>query len=260
VKKSDLYKSKTGTIVPNAQIIVDKKAYNNSSMTATPLDAAAAAFMILNIFMKKCLQSCLLVERTLNDDYFIIFLLQANTDELNFFRGDNALIKGKYRRDTVCIVLLDANLEDGKIGMNNIVIKRLHARLGDIAVPKVLMKKCLRHRLVVDKTLNDDNLIIFLFCGDNMLIKGKKCNDTACIVLADENLEDGHISMNKVLFNNLRAGLGDTTSKKVVYVPSSPFLEAMSKQSLAVLYMMNAKGSLNIEKTRTRSRLSGDRW
>ena len=35
-------------------------------------------------------------------------------EELNLFRGDNDLIKGDKRKDTVCIVLADDNLDDGQ--------------------------------------------------------------------------------------------------------------------------------------------------
>merc|ERR1719424_2577473 len=53
-------------------------------------------------------------------------------EELNLFRGDNVLIKGKKRKDTVCIVLADEALDDGKIRMNKVVRKNLRVRLGDI--------------------------------------------------------------------------------------------------------------------------------
>merc|ERR1719149_145215 len=48
------------------------------------------------------------------------------------FRGDNVLIKGKKRKDTVCIVLADDNLDDNKIRLNKVVRKNLRVRLGDV--------------------------------------------------------------------------------------------------------------------------------
>merc|ERR1712178_161077 len=39
---------------------------------------------------------------------------------------------GKKRKDTVCIVLADENLDDGKIRLNKVVRKNLRVRLGDI--------------------------------------------------------------------------------------------------------------------------------
>jgi transitional endoplasmic reticulum ATPase len=40
-----------------------------------------------------------------------------------------------------------------------------------------------------------------LFRGDTVLLKGKKSKDTVCIVLADDETEDGNIRMNKVYLN-----------------------------------------------------------
>jgi len=39
-------------------------------------------------------------------------------EELQLFRGDTVLLKGKRRKDTVCIVLADDTCEAGKIRMN----------------------------------------------------------------------------------------------------------------------------------------------
>ena len=51
-----------------------------------------------------------------------------------------------------------------------------------------------------------------LFRGDSVLIKGKKKRETVCIVIADEETEDGKIRMNKVVRNNLRCKMGDVVS------------------------------------------------
>jgi len=72
------------------------------------------------------------VEEALNDDNSVVSLSQAKMEELNLFRGDNVLIKGKKRKDTVCIVLADDNLDDSKIRLNKVVRKNLRVRLGDI--------------------------------------------------------------------------------------------------------------------------------
>merc|ERR1719450_1133638 len=53
-------------------------------------------------------------------------------EELNLFRGDNVLIKGKKRKDTVCIVLADEQCEGGNIRMNKVIRKNLRVRLGDV--------------------------------------------------------------------------------------------------------------------------------
>lgn len=53
-------------------------------------------------------------------------------DELQLFRGDTVLLKGKRRRETVCIVLSDEGISDEKIRINRCVRSNLRVRLGDI--------------------------------------------------------------------------------------------------------------------------------
>eukprot|EP00698_Gefionella_okellyi_P013698 TRINITY_DN376_c0_g1_i5.p1 TRINITY_DN376_c0_g1~~TRINITY_DN376_c0_g1_i5.p1 ORF type:complete len:815 (+),score=225.61 TRINITY_DN376_c0_g1_i5:173-2446(+) len=53
-------------------------------------------------------------------------------EQLQLFRGDTVLLRGKKRRDTVCIVLADETCEEGKIRMNKVVRKNLCVRLSDI--------------------------------------------------------------------------------------------------------------------------------
>lgn len=53
-------------------------------------------------------------------------------NQMQLFRGDTVLIKGKKRRDTVCIVLHDETCDETKIRMNKCVRSNLRVRLGDI--------------------------------------------------------------------------------------------------------------------------------
>ena len=53
-------------------------------------------------------------------------------DELQLFRGDTVLLKGKKRKESVCIVLSDETVTDDKIRMNRVVRNNLRVRLGDI--------------------------------------------------------------------------------------------------------------------------------
>jgi transitional endoplasmic reticulum ATPase len=53
-------------------------------------------------------------------------------DELQLFRGDTVLLKGKRRKKTVCIVLSDPNCPDEKILMNRVVRNNLRVRLSDV--------------------------------------------------------------------------------------------------------------------------------
>jgi translation initiation factor IF-1 len=68
----------------------------------------------------------------------------AKMDELQLFRGDTVLLKGKKRKDTVCIVLADENCEEGKIRMNKVVRKNLRVRLGDVV--SVHQVRCVRRQ------------------------------------------------------------------------------------------------------------------
>lgn len=53
-------------------------------------------------------------------------------DELGLFRGDTVILKGKKRRETVCIVLYDEACSNEKILLNKVVRHNLRVRLGDV--------------------------------------------------------------------------------------------------------------------------------
>ena len=53
-------------------------------------------------------------------------------DDIKLFRGDTVMLKGKRRRETVCIVLSDETASDEKIRINRCVRNNLRVRLGDI--------------------------------------------------------------------------------------------------------------------------------
>ncbi|RWS27496.1 transitional endoplasmic reticulum ATPase-like protein, partial [Leptotrombidium deliense] len=74
----------------------------------------------------------LIVEEAVNDDNSVVALSQAKMDELQLFRGDTVLLKGKKRKETVCIVLSDETCQNDKIRMNRCVRNNLRVRLGDI--------------------------------------------------------------------------------------------------------------------------------
>ncbi|CAM0955841.1 unnamed protein product [Alopecurus aequalis] len=67
-----------------------------------------------------------------NDDNSLVALHPDTMEKLQLFRGDTALLKGKKRKDTVCIVLPDDTCEQTKIRMNKVVRKNLRVRLGDV--------------------------------------------------------------------------------------------------------------------------------
>ncbi|KAL4627394.1 hypothetical protein ACB092_05G162500 [Castanea dentata] len=75
----------------------------------------------------------LVVDESMNHDDNSVVLLHPDTmNTLNFFHGDAVLIKGKKRRDTVCVVLGDEACDKSKVFMNKVVRSNLRVRLGDV--------------------------------------------------------------------------------------------------------------------------------
>lgn len=64
-------------------------------------------------------------------------LSPSKMNELKLFKGDNILIKGKKRKETLVVVITDNQLEENKIRMNKIIRKNLRVRLGDIVTIRV---------------------------------------------------------------------------------------------------------------------------
>ncbi|XP_033095671.1 transitional endoplasmic reticulum ATPase-like isoform X3 [Anneissia japonica] len=98
----------------------------------------------------------LIVEEAVNDDNSVVCLSQAKMDELQLFRGDKVLLKGKKGRDTVCNVLSDDTISDRKIRINRVIRNNLRVRLGDIisvqGCPDVKYSKRI-HVLPIDDTV-----------------------------------------------------------------------------------------------------------
>ena len=74
----------------------------------------------------------LIVDDATTDDNSVVSISAEKMDELQLFRGDTVLLKGKRRKETVCIVLSDDNIPNEKIRMNRVVRQNLRARLGDV--------------------------------------------------------------------------------------------------------------------------------
>ena len=73
---------------------------------------------------KKRSPNRLLVDEATNDDNSVIALSTAKMEELQLFRGDTVLIKGKKGHETVCIVLTDETCDDANVRMNKVVRKK----------------------------------------------------------------------------------------------------------------------------------------
>ncbi|XP_054162471.1 transitional endoplasmic reticulum ATPase [Oppia nitens] len=121
-----------------------------SDKKANPEDLATA------ILKTKQKPNRLLVEEAANDDNSVVALSQSKMDELQLFRGDTVLLKGKKRRETVCIVLSDDSCPNEKIRMNRCIRNNLRVRLGDVVsvqpCPDVKYGKRI-HVLPIDDTV-----------------------------------------------------------------------------------------------------------
>jgi len=99
----------------------------------------------------------LMVEEASTDDNSVVTMSPEKMEELQLFRGDTVLLKGKRKKETVCIVLSnDDAVSNDKIGMNRVVRQNLRVRLGDIvgvqACPDVKYGKRI-HVLPIDDTV-----------------------------------------------------------------------------------------------------------
>ncbi|XP_029355415.1 transitional endoplasmic reticulum ATPase-like [Echeneis naucrates] len=98
----------------------------------------------------------LIVDEVLNEDSSIVNLSQNKTEELQLFRGDTVVLRGRKQRQTVCIVLTDDSCGDERIRMNRVTRSNLRVRLGDVisihACPDIKYGKKI-HVLPIDDTI-----------------------------------------------------------------------------------------------------------
>ncbi|KDP39214.1 hypothetical protein JCGZ_00971 [Jatropha curcas] len=73
-----------------------------------------------------------IVDEAINDDNSSIQLHPHAFEKLNLFQGDTLLIKGKRRKDKICIAWADETCEVHKIRMNRVIRSNLKVRLGDM--------------------------------------------------------------------------------------------------------------------------------
>ena len=88
--------------------------------------AAAGSRRILTALTRR-----LIVDDAVHDDNSVVSLHLNTMTKLQLFRGDTVQIKGKKRKDTICIVLADDTCEEAKIRMNEVRCKNeTHAFAG----------------------------------------------------------------------------------------------------------------------------------
>lgn len=104
----------------------EKKLVDASGAERTE-DATATA-----ILRRKKKDNAFIVDDATSDDNSVIAMTSDTMDKLELFRGDTVIVKGKKRKETVLIVLVDDDLEDGAIRINRVVRNNLRVRLGDL--------------------------------------------------------------------------------------------------------------------------------
>eukprot|EP00775_Hariotina_reticulata_P003458 gene3458-3729_t len=109
--------------------MADEAGPSQASVDASKKDKKDYSTAILE---RKKSPNRLVVDEAVNDDNSVVALHPKTMDKLQLFRGDTVLLKGKKRKDTVCIVLSDDTVDESKIRINKVVRKNLRVRLGDI--------------------------------------------------------------------------------------------------------------------------------
>jgi len=73
------------------------------------------------------------------DDNTTVEMTQAKMDELNIFQGDNVIMKGKKRKETLgtCIPCEDVTMKDEQIRTNKCIRRNLRLRVGDQMIVKI---------------------------------------------------------------------------------------------------------------------------
>ncbi|CAF5002319.1 unnamed protein product, partial [Rotaria socialis] len=95
---------------------------------AKPVDPTKEDKFATAILNRKERPNRLIIDDAVNDDNSVVALSQAKMDELQLFRGDTVLLKGKKRRETICIVLADDTCQNDRIRMNRVVRNNLRVR------------------------------------------------------------------------------------------------------------------------------------
>lgn len=202
-------------------------------------DSGRADNLATAILRKKEKPNRLLIEEAINDDNSVVSLSQAKMDELQLFRGDTVLLKGKKRRETVCIVLSDDTVPNEKIRMNRVVRNNLRVRLGDVvsiqSCPDVKYGKRI-HVLPIDDTVEGLTGSLFevylkpyfmeayrpIYKGDMFLVRGGmravefkvvETDPSPCCIVAPDTVihcegdpvkrEDEEASLNEVGYDDI---------------------------------------------------------
>ncbi|CAL4929065.1 unnamed protein product [Urochloa decumbens] len=95
-------------------------------------DAAAAPSCPTAMTKKRAANRLVVEEATAVDESSICSMNPATMEELSIYHGDIVLLKGKRRRDTVCMAVPDEECGESKIKINKVARSNLRVRLADV--------------------------------------------------------------------------------------------------------------------------------
>jgi transitional endoplasmic reticulum ATPase len=112
--------------------LIHNQFLSKKNKMAKPVDPTKEDKFATAILNRKERPNRLLIDDAVNDDNSVVALSQQKMDELQLFRGDTVMLKGKKRRETICIVLADDTCPNDRIRMNRVVRNNLRVRSGDV--------------------------------------------------------------------------------------------------------------------------------
>ncbi|RXH68792.1 hypothetical protein DVH24_031125 [Malus domestica] len=105
-------------------MLADKPEYSDSMGKTRDFSTA--------LLERKKAANRLLVDDTVHDNNSVVALHRDTMEKLQLFSGDTVLIKGKKRRDTICVVVADDTCDEPKLRVNKVVRSNLRVMLGDV--------------------------------------------------------------------------------------------------------------------------------
>ncbi|XP_038843115.1 transitional endoplasmic reticulum ATPase-like [Salvelinus namaycush] len=112
--------------------LTERKTVSSTCSNCICVGSAKVEDFSTAILKQKHRPNRLVVDEAHNEDNSIVSLSQAKTEELQLFRGDTVVLRGRKRRETVCIVLTDDTCPDERVRMNRVTRNNLRVRLGDV--------------------------------------------------------------------------------------------------------------------------------
>ncbi|CAL5052125.1 unnamed protein product [Urochloa decumbens] len=95
-------------------------------------DATAASSSPAAMTKKRAANRLVVEEATAVDESSICSMHPSTMEELSIYHGDIVLLKGKRRRDTVCMAIPDEECGESKIRINKVARSNLRVRLADV--------------------------------------------------------------------------------------------------------------------------------